>query len=92
MKIYFPNPDEFVNDIPGFLDQLELCVYHARKASEKILAKYSKENIEEGNDTPWISFRIPAFDEVESVLSKTLIKADPDRSIEKEIVLSIEEA
>jgi len=91
MKVHLPNPDDYLNDIHGFLDQMELCVHHARKSAEKILARYSKEDIEEGNDTPWICFRIPAFD-IEDELGKDLQKADPDRGIEKEIVLSIEEA
>jgi hypothetical protein len=91
MKINLPNPDEYVNDIMGFLDQMELSVHHARKSAEKILSKYSLEDIKEGNDTPWITLRIPAFDE-NNELSKALEEADPDRIIEKEIILSIEEA
>lgn len=89
MKINLPNPDDFANDVMGFLDQLELSVHHARKSAEKILAKYSPEDIEKGN-APWITLRISAFDE-QNELSKALEEADPDRSIEKEIVLSIEE-
>lgn len=92
MKIILPNPDDYVNDTIGFIDQLELCVYHARKAAEKILAKYAPEDFEKGLDTPWITFRIPSFDKEESALGKALQEADPDRELEKEIVLSIEEA
>lgn len=90
MKIHFPNPDDYINDIGGFLDQLELCIHHARKASAKILANYSAEDLKEGNDTPWISFRLPAFDN-DNELSKVLNEEDPDRSLEKEIILSIEQ-
>ncbi len=86
MKIHLPNPDDYVDDIMGFLDQMELCVHHARKSAEKTLAKYEDSE----DDKPWIALRIPAFDEG-SELSKALEEADPDRSIEKEIVLSIEE-
>ncbi len=89
MKIHLPNPDDYVDDIVGFLDQMELCVHHARKSAEKILSKYDDKDKEDGN-YPWICLRIPAFDE-NSELSKALEEADPDRSIEKEIVLSIEE-
>jgi hypothetical protein len=45
--------------------------------------KYSAQDIEEGNDIPWITLRIPAFDERKSDLSKTLNEADPARMIEK---------
>lgn len=90
MKIHLPNPDDYVTDIMGFLDQMELCVHHARKSAEKILSRYSKEDIEEGNDAPWIALRITAFDE-NSELSRELMELDPDRNIEKEIILSIEE-
>ena len=91
MKINLPNPDDYFNDIMGFLDQMELCVHHARKSAEKILSKYSEEDIKEGNDAPWIALRIPAFDQ-NNELSKALEEADPDRSIEKDIIISIEEA
>lgn len=91
MKIYLPNPDDYVNDIMGYLDQMELCVHHARKSAEKILSKYSEEDIKAGNDTPWIALRILAFDK-DTAFGKLLLKEDPDRDIEKEIILSIEEA
>lgn len=62
MKIKLPNPDDYGNDVMGFLEQMELCVHHAKKSAEKILAKYSEEDIKEGNDTPYVVFRHPQID------------------------------
>lgn len=91
MKIVFPDPDDFVNDIPGFLDQMELCIYHARKSAEKILAKYSEADVKEGKDTPWIQFNLGLLRE-NAELNKAIEDIDPDMEIENHIELEIVES
>jgi hypothetical protein len=85
MKIKLPNPNDFPNDVIGFLDQLELCVHHAKKAAEKILAKYSIEDIENGNDTPYMTFASP------TLTGEEFDKFDPDAQWIEDIELEIAE-
>jgi hypothetical protein len=78
MKIKLPNPNDFINDVMGFLDQMELCVHHARKSAEKILSGYSQEDIQEGNETPYVTFNSPvlAGDEFEKFDSDGVWRQD----------------
>lgn len=85
MKIKLPNPNDFANDIPGFLDQMELCVHHARKSAEKILSRYSEKDIEEGNNTPYIEFASPLLE------GKEFEDLDPDGEWRHDLELVIEE-
>lgn len=71
MKIKLPNPEDYVNDIMGFLDQMELCIHHAKKSAEKILSKYSPEDIEKGEDTPWIEFASPYLENLPGFCDST---------------------
>jgi hypothetical protein len=85
MKIKLPNPVDYVNDVMGFLDQMELCVHHAKKSAEKILAKYSDEDITKGNDTPYIEFVSPVL------TGEAFEKFDPDAEWRHDLELEISE-
>lgn len=88
MKIQFPNPDNYTNDIMGFLDQLELCIHHARKSAEKILSKYSEEDLKNGNNTPWIGFNLGLLERNDK-LKQAVEEIDGDLFIEQDIELEI---
>jgi hypothetical protein len=70
MKIKLPIPHDYARP-EEFFDQLELAIYHARKSYEKILAKYSAEDIKQMNDTPYVKFLLPLLgDELDRGLDK----------------------
>lgn len=58
MKIQFPNPTEYLGREDLFFDQLELCVYHAKKAWAKII---NQEKYQKGDKDvyPWLKFNFP---------------------------------
>lgn len=70
MKIKLPNPDDFDSDVDGFLEQLELCVHHARKAWGKM--KASKDEVPDA----YISYRVNVlednYDEYSAIIDKNL--------------------
>lgn len=45
IDIKFPNPSNFSGNLSVYFDQLELCVYHARKAYEKIVEDIPSDNL-----------------------------------------------
>jgi hypothetical protein len=86
MKIKLPNPIEFdTKTYYEFFDQLELSVYHARKSFERTMQKYSTEDIEKANDTPYIVYNLPNLNE------DLLDKEDPNNEQRQEIEISIVE-
>jgi len=58
MKIKLPNPDEYDGDYDSFLEQLELCIHHARKSWEKMKKDFSPKQLKSNDDSPYITFRV----------------------------------
>lgn len=58
MKIKLPNPDDYDGDFDSFLEQLELCVHHAKKSWDKLKARYTPEQLNTDGDRPYISYRV----------------------------------
>lgn len=82
MKIQFPNPQDYLGREDLFFDQLELCVFHAKKAWTKVR---SQERYKDVNQYPWLSFQFP------KEIEKAIENVDPDREECQEISLCIEE-
>lgn len=53
MKIQFPNPQDYLHKEDLFFEQLELCIFHAKKAWDKVKKTYPKDD---KNDYPWLAF------------------------------------
>ncbi len=73
MKIRLPNPKEFLGREELWFEQLELSVYHAKKAWNKILDTYSREK-EESGDMPWIQLVHEA--DIEEAIEKSMVDVD----------------
>lgn len=84
MKIKLPEPNDYLDDVLGYIDQLELCVFHARKSADKILSKYSEQSLKEGNDTPYITFSSPK-------ITGKLDLIDPDEEWRNDLFIEIVE-
>lgn len=82
MKIVFPKPEDYLHREDAFFEQMELALYHAKKAWQKIAAqpRYKKDE----GDYPWLRFVLP------DDLEKALEKVDPDYK-RREIALDIQE-
>lgn len=52
MKVRLPNPTDYDN-VDGFLEQLELSIYHTKKSWEKI-----KKSLDPDAETPYVIFRV----------------------------------
>lgn len=86
MKIALPNAEEYLHREELFFDQLELSVYHARKAWDKIKKqdRYRDPEAVENGDYPWIKYGFDADIEI------AVDKCDPDYK-SREITILIEE-
>ena len=87
MKINLPNPDNYLHEEDAFWEQLELAIYHAKKAWEKTKKRYTAEDIKEEN-YPWLSFSLgidkaPFSDHIDEI--------DPDYKDRQEIAIEINE-
>lgn len=90
MKIQLPNPIDFLDREELFFDQLELCIFHAKKAWQKIR---NQKKYTEGNDYPWILF---SHDEIVEKALQELRDAegnlvDPDTKKLQALSISINE-
>lgn len=85
MKIQFPNPQDFIGRENLFFDQLELSVYHAKKAWEKTKKSYESDN----EDQPWLRFESGI--ECITVVDDLLNKEDGDYVLRNSVSLKIEE-
>lgn len=54
MKIKLPNPNDYLHKEDMFWDQLELAIYHAKKAWEKVRKIYTE--ADDASSYPWLSF------------------------------------
>ncbi len=84
MKIKFPNPNDYTGDIDGFLDQLELCVHHARKSWDKTKKNYSEEELANSDVAPYAVFRVPYLWEKYDTFYE-IVDGGHDQNIEIEI-------
>lgn len=84
MKIKLPNPDDYLHKEHQFWEQLELSIYHAKKAWEKVLATYAPEQDEE---YPWLSFSHEQA--IEDALDSAAV--DKDYKERQEIAIEINE-
>lgn len=69
-----------------FFDQLELCVFHAKKAWQKTLKAY-----QEGDELPWLTFSLAIDSASFSGISEILEKEDPDSVSRQSIAIKIVE-
>lgn len=53
MKIQFPNPQDYLHKEDLFFEQLELCIFHAKKSWDKVKKRYDPDN---KDDYPWLAF------------------------------------
>lgn len=83
MKIVFPKAEDFLHREDLFFDQMELALYHARKAWAKIS---KQEQYQQNTDDlyPWIKFSFP------DAIEKAFEKYNPDYN-NREVALVIEE-
>lgn len=92
MKIQFPNPDDFLHREDAFFDQLELCVFHAKKAWIKIKnQEFYKKDPE--NNYPCLSFGHEEFIEnaIGEIKGSDGSRIDPDRMRLQDISIVINE-
>ena len=55
MKIQLPNPFDFLHKEDQFFEQLELSLYHTKKAWDKVKKNYTEEDVK-NEQYPWLSF------------------------------------
>ncbi len=63
IKVSFPNPNDYTNDIDAFVEQLELSVYHIKKAVEKAKNSGYLSNADVDNQGWFFNYRIPVIDD-----------------------------
>lgn len=84
MKIQLPNPKDYLGKEDLFFEQLELCIFHAKKAWDKVKKRYPADD---DSNYPWLAFH--QEDEIEDAIRKH--SSDVDYEKAQNIVLSIEE-
>ena len=55
MKIQLPNPQDYLHKEDLFFEQLELCIFHAKKAWDKVKKRYTEED-DKNQNYPWLAF------------------------------------
>lgn len=88
IRIKLPNPGNTVGGVLGFIDQLELCLYHAKKSYEKMEKEIPEEKIEDIS----IYFSCPSiensFGKDEKPIEELYLSDTQDNLQEMELVIS----
>ena len=90
MKINLPNPNHYLHREDQFFDQLELAIFHAKKAWGKVRAHYPAAGDPAAeHDYPWLSFDL----KIDSGKIRELLDSeiDPESEDRQDIAIEINE-